>query len=43
MIDIISPRIAFQMDPDFSLIHQAGLSNLKCLDDEHSPNTFFQA
>ena len=39
MINIISPRIAFQMDLDFSLIHQAGLSDLKCLDDENSSRT----
>jgi hypothetical protein len=39
MIDIISPRIAFQMDPDFSLIHRAGSSDIKCFDDENNSCT----
>jgi hypothetical protein len=41
MIEIISPGAAFQMDFDFSLIHQAGLSDLKSLDDANSFCTSF--
>ena len=41
MVEIISPGAAFQMDFGFSLIHQAGLSDLKSLDDANNFCTSF--